>query len=206
MNKQALTTATGLDMSPTRTNFAADWLGPVEALTRFAPNARVALENEGEHEQAVLRYGIRIGGIGLLIGARVPSEFILPVPVSRVPNTPDWFAGLMNLRGALVPVFDLETLIGVEEDAEQAATAGSRSLFLVLDRGERAAALMIRSFPQALSDLKPLDEMPPAPSPLDECVSDAFVEDSSAWLEFDHVRLFEAFSWRLAKWGNASVR
>jgi twitching motility protein PilI len=206
MSKQALTVETGVDMSPTRTNFAADWLGPVEALTRFAPTARVTLESDGERKQADLRYGVRICGIGLLIGARVQSEFILPLPVSRVPNTPDWFAGLMNLRGALVPVFDLEALVGVGEDALQSTVAGSRPLFLVLDRGERAAALKIRRFPQTLSGLKPLDEMPPAPSPLDECVGDAFVEDGSAWLEFDHVRLFEAFSWRLAKSGNASVR
>jgi twitching motility protein PilI len=206
MNKQALTTATGLDISPTRTSFTADWLGPVEALTRFAPASRVALESEAENEQAELRYGIRIGGIGLLIGAQVPSEFIQPVPISRVPNTPDWFAGLMNLRGALVPVFDLELLVGVGEDTAQSPDTSSRSLFLVLDRGERAAALKIRGFPQALSGLKPLDEMPPAPAPLDECVSDVFVKDGSAWLEFDHVRLFEAFSWRLAKWGNAGIR
>ncbi len=206
MNKQALTAASGANISPARINFAADWLGPVEALTRFAPTARVTLESEAEHEHADIRYGIRVGGIGLLIGARVPSEFILPVPVSRVPNTPGWFAGLMNLRGALVPVFDLESLVGVDEDAAQPAVADSRLLFLVFDHGERAAALKIHGFPQSLSGLKALDEMPPAPSPLDECVSEALVENGSAWLEFDHVRLFEAFSARLANSGNASVR
>ena len=162
MNKQALNTATRLGINPARTSFAADWLGPVEALTRFAPTSRVMLESDAEHEQAELRYGIRIGGIGLLIGARVPSEFILPVPVSRLPNTPDWFAGLMNLRGALVPVFDLESLVGVDEDTAHSPASGGRSLFLVLDRGERTAALKIQSFPQALRGLKPLDEMPPA--------------------------------------------
>jgi twitching motility protein PilI len=193
-------------MSPTQNDVAPDWLRPVEALTQFAPTERVALDGESEPEQADTRYAIRVGDIGLLIGARVPSEFVLPVPVSRVPNTPDWFAGLINLRGALLPVFDLELMVANGRQAKQATVAGGRLLFLVLGRGERAAALKIHGFPQPLRGLEPLDQMPPIPSPLDECVTNALVENGSAWLELDHERLFEAFAARLAKPGKASVR
>ncbi len=198
MNEQVLKTATRLGVTSTRSAVAADWFGPVEALTRFAPTQHVALDNEDAHEHADIRYGIRFGTIGLLIGLQVPSEFILPLPVSRVPNTPDWFAGLMNLRGALVPVFDLALLLGVGKKPGPSALVGNRSLFLVLDRGEYAAALKINGFPQALSRLQPIDEVPPVPAPLDACVHAALVEDGSAWLELDHVRLFEEISKRIA--------
>jgi len=204
MNRQMLATTTEAGMNPTRSEVMSDWRRPVEALTRFAPEKRVALDGASEPEQADIRYAIRVGGIGLLIGARVPSEFVLPVPVSRVPNTPDWFAGLINLRGALLPVFDLESMIVSDRDAAQSTVANGRLLFLVLGRGERAAALKIHGFPQPLRGLKPLDQMPPVPAPLNECVSNALVENGSAWFELDHVRLFEAFSARLAKPGNAS--
>lgn len=206
MNEQMLATAAEPGASPTPNDGAAEWLRPVEALTRFAPTERVALDGESEPEQSDIRYAIRVGDIGLLIGARVPSEFVLPVPVSRVPNTPDWFAGLINLRGALLPVFDLESMVANDRDATQSTVAGGRLLFLVLGRGERAAVLKIHGFPQPLRDLKPLDQMPPIPAPLDECVSNALVENGSAWLELDHERLFEAFTARLAKPAKASVR
>jgi chemotaxis signal transduction protein len=199
-----LATASEAGMNPTRNEVGSDWLRPVEALTRFAPRERVALDHANEPEQADTRYAIRVADIGLLIGARVPSEFVLPVPVSRVPNTPDWFAGLINLRGAILPVFDLESMLVSDRDAAQSTVANSRLLFLVLGRGERAAALKVHGFPQPLRGLKPLDELPPIPAPLDECVSSAMVENGSVWFELDHVRLFEAFSVRLAKPGNES--
>ncbi len=204
MNGKMLATTTEASMNPAQSEVISDWRRPVEALTRFAPEKRVALDGVSEPEQAAIRYAIRIGGIGLLIGARVPSEFVLPVPVSRVPNTPDWFAGLINLRGALLPVFDLESMIVSDRDAAQSTVADGRLLFLVLGRGERAAALKIHGYPQPLRGLKPLDQMPPVPAPLNECVSNALVENGSVWFELDHVRLFEAFSARLAKPGNAS--
>lgn len=204
MNRQMLATATEAGMNPTRPEVGSDWLRPVEALTRFAPRERVALDRENEPEQVDTRYAIRVADIGLLIGARVASEFVLPVPVSRVPNTPDWFSGLINLRGALLPVFDLESMLVSDRDAAQSTVANSQLLFLVLGRGERAAALKVHGFPQPLRGLKPLDEMPPIPAPLDECVSNAMVENGSVWFELDHLRLFEAFSVRLAKPGNAS--
>ena len=199
-----LATETEAGMNPSRSEVISDWRRPVEALTRFAPEKRVALDGANEPVQADIRYAIRVGGIGLLIGARVPSEFVLPVPVSRVPNTPDWFAGLINLRGALLPVFDLESMIVSDRDAAQSTVANGRLLFLVLGRGERAAALKIHGFPQPLRGLEPLDQIPPIPAPLDECVSNAMAENGSTWFELDHVRLFEALSARLAKPGNAS--
>ena len=199
MNEQLLATAVAeWDTSSEQDNVATDWMNPVEALTRFAPTERVTLDGDSEPDESEVRYAIRIADIGLLIGARVPTEFVLPVPVSRVPNTPDWFAGLMNLRGAIVPLFDLASMLGADRDAAQTRDGG-RLLFLVLDRGERAAALKIYGFPQALRDLEPLEALPPVPAPLDTCVSQAMSGNGSAWFEFDHSRLFEAFSERLAK-------
>ena len=201
MNDMTQQANTDSGIATNSADLLSEWLGPVEALTRFSPNERIALEGADTSEHQETRYGVRIGGVGLVIGARAACEFILPVPVSRVPNTPSWLAGLMNLRGTLVPVFDLSLLIGqgpaVGESAAGTSAGRSRSLFLVFDRGPRAAALQIHGFPQALSGLEPLDHVPPPPPPLDECVSNAFAEAGVMWLEFDHERLFHALSQRL---------
>jgi purine-binding chemotaxis protein CheW len=48
-------------------------------------------------------------GIGIL---RVRE--IIPVPVlTKVPGTPDWIRGVVNLRGSVVPVIDLACKFGV---------------------------------------------------------------------------------------------
>ena len=132
----------------------------------------------------------------LLIPIAVLATFVINIELEKVAVLRDEVEGLE----LIAPMAHMSRVIAEHRRAD------SRLLFLVFDHGERAAALKIHGFPQSLSGLKALDEMPPAPSPLDECVSEALVENGSAWLEFDHVRLFEAFSARLANSGNASVR
>ena len=98
MKSHMLATAAEIDTTATRDDVARNWMRPVEALTRFAPAQRITFDEASKPAEDEVRYAIRVGDIGLLIGARVPTEFVLPVPVSRLPNTPQWFAGLINLR------------------------------------------------------------------------------------------------------------
>lgn len=42
-------------------------------------------------------------------------EIIKLVPITKVPNTPDFVRGVINLRGTVVPVIDLRLKIGMEE-------------------------------------------------------------------------------------------
>jgi twitching motility protein PilI len=59
-------------------------------------------------------------GIGCQLGierylvarADVREVMMMPPSVTRVPGTRDWVAGLANLRGQLLPVFDLRTFLG----------------------------------------------------------------------------------------------
>jgi purine-binding chemotaxis protein CheW len=44
-------------------------------------------------------------------------------PVPRIPCTPDYLLGVLNLRGAIVPVVDLRRVLGLGERALDAATA-----------------------------------------------------------------------------------
>ncbi len=48
------------------------------------------------------RYGIDVKSI---------IEVMPSVPVQRIPKVPDYFAGLLNYRGGVVPVLDLSQLI-----------------------------------------------------------------------------------------------
>jgi purine-binding chemotaxis protein CheW len=55
-------------------------------------------------------------------------------PAARVPGTPDWLRGLVNVRGALVPVADLQRKAGGPVDADP-------PWLVVVERDGRQAAL-----------------------------------------------------------------
>lgn len=41
-------------------------------------------------------------------------EILDPVPITRVPNAPDFVAGLINVRGTVVPLADLRVVFGMD--------------------------------------------------------------------------------------------
>ncbi len=59
-------------------------------------------------------------GIGCLLGNerylvsrdQVREVMMMPATITRVPGTREWVAGLANLRGQLLPVFDLRSYLG----------------------------------------------------------------------------------------------
>jgi len=74
--------------------------------------------------------GCRLGKENYLVArADVREVMMLPAQLTRVPGTKDWVAGLANLRGQLLPVFDLRTFLG----------AGN-------SRGSRAARVLVANY------------------------------------------------------------
>lgn len=84
------------------------------------------------------------------------AETLAVRPITRVFLSPDWLAGIMNLRGDVVAVLDLSRLLGM---APTIVTDESR---IVLARhAERRAGLLV----DRLAELRvaDLDELAPAP-------------------------------------------
>jgi len=89
---------------------------PFELLRELERRSRQALTGaanvDGDSEEWV--------GIGCLLGDerylvsrdQVREVMMMPANVTRVPGSREWVAGLANLRGQLLPVFDLRTFLG----------------------------------------------------------------------------------------------
>ncbi|MDD2723171.1 MAG: chemotaxis protein CheW [Methylovulum sp.] len=124
-------------------------------------------------------FGIRIGSLGFLISTAVYCEVLDKVQVSAMPNVHPWISGLLNLRGNLVPVFDLHRVL-----EEKAADPKKRRLFAI-DRGDKAAALWIDSFPEIKNSasLLPLEELPLLAPILQAFVTGAYEQDGQVWLK-----------------------
>jgi len=167
------------------------WLSPSAALNRFTLPQDL-LPTALPDARKRLRYGFQIGDIGLLINADTTSEVIEPVPICPLPNTPEWLLGLINLRGNLVPVFNLRQLLNLEESSQETFR------FLILGSSEQTVGFPIVSLPYAPDLSNKLSRLPPLPEALKTCVSEAYGKDGAVWLEFDHRSFFQTLTERIA--------
>jgi twitching motility protein PilI len=132
-------------------------------------------------------FGIRIGSLGFLISTANYCEVLDKVDVNALPNVHSWLSGLLNLRGNLVPVFDL--LFVLEEFPDH----NKRRLF-TMGRGDKAVALWIDAFPEIKDStlLRPLKVLPPLPQILKNFVIDGYEQDAQVWLKVKFYDLFKA--------------
>ncbi len=164
----------------------ADWLPPVAALAYFEPppGAHLVAARHVRIEEKRVRYGFRVGGMGLLINPDAGSE-VLPIPATAIlPGAPPGFVGLINLRGNLAPLYDLRVLLGLQPQA------GRQPLALLLGQGDDAVGLIIEGHPDALTRLTSLNDFPALPDMLAKYVPTAYTQDGVIWLEFDHHAFF----------------
>jgi len=132
-------------------------------------------------------FGIRIGSLGFLISTATYCEVLDKIQISSLPNVHPWISGLLNLRGNLVPVFDLHRAL-----EEQAADLKKRRLF-VIDRGDKAAALWIDNLPEIKTgaSLLALKKLPLLPENLQRFVTKGYEQDGQIWLKLKFEDFFK---------------
>jgi twitching motility protein PilI len=115
-----------------------------------------------------------------LIRPDTRSEVVTAVSIASIPNMPTWFLGMMNLRGHLLPVFDLHQLL------ETGPSRRDNRTLLVLDQGSDAVGIPIESLPHSVAINQALRHRPLLPEGLEAHVSTAYTVGKAIWLDFDH--------------------
>lgn len=132
-------------------------------------------------------FSIRIGSLGFLISTATYCEVLDKVQVSALPNVHPWIGGLLNLRGNLVPVFDLQRAF-----EEKPSDAKKRRLF-AMDRGEKAVAVWIDNFPEIKdkASLQASIDPPVLPAVLQRFVMGSYAQNGQIWLTVKFEELFK---------------
>jgi twitching motility protein PilI len=165
-------------------------LAPTLALTRgfthASSNAASVVRSSERAQEA--RQGFRIGELALMVRYEDGSELTEMPPLYRLPNTPEWFTGVANLHGLLVPVFDLGAFAGVPHSRD------ARRMLLVLSHGADAAGIVIDGLPRRLrwSEEQQADAAT-APARLASHVRGAALVDDLLWFDIDRASLLDAF-------------
>lgn len=166
------------------------FMSPLQALNRFAdlPHITTASEPQFDNTTGRMSYGFRLANLGFVISAETNSEVMEPLPIFPLPNTPSWFLGLSNLRGNIVPVYNLEKAFDIHADEE-----GKRYL-MVLGKNDQAVGVMISGLPQPLilDEAHVMTDQPPLPKSLREFATKTYMIDQQPWIEFDHRDFFQA--------------
>ncbi len=176
---------------------------PSQALNEFVPPA-MDLETRSESQSAV-RYGIEFAEIHLLIPQFGGSEVLLQSPTFQLPNTPGFLLGVSNIRGNIVPIYDLFKAFNLRRarpEAEQAEFVERRKQerqqrILVLGVGDRSVGLVIANLPEVVpvfDDSDRISELQPLPDRLAKFVLGGYVINGTHWHEVDFMQLIKDLS------------
>lgn len=171
-----------------------NWMTPEEALTRFQNAGVSLLELEVKQKNdSIARYGIKLGNIGVLLAEAVMSEVMNKFSIYPVPNTQPWMRGIINLRGNLVPIFDLRELMGID-------ATNKNEILLILDKGVDAIGIVIESLPKSydISNWASLLHVPKLPTGFSDYVTHVYSVDNELWLGLDHTGYFNSLREKVA--------
>ena len=171
---------------------------PTAALTRYVLDRSTMAAVDRRRDE--VRFGFRAAGRNFLLGAAESVQIIDARPVCPLPGTPAWCAGLINLHGFLLPVFDLAGML------DGAARASARYI-MVFGQGSRSAGIYIDSLPGAVTLNNAPEPVDPLQNALMEvCTDRQYRLGNQVWLQTSFDRLFTELSLRFQNHGTLKGR
>ena len=134
-------------------------------------------------------YGLVLGNFGLLLPTNIVSMVVEDkVPFCELPNTPIWLQGMANIDGNIVPVFNLRSMLGINE------TESMESKIVVIGQGEEALAIAVENLPirVRLNSADRLIGKPPLPKALQPFARDCY-KTERIWIDWDVQKFFSSF-------------
>ena len=148
-------------------------------------------ELDAEEENSIRLYGFKLGTIGLLLDKDLYRELFDGVRVTSVPLMPDYVSGLFNVRGNLVPVFDLNEKFHIKKLAEPT----QKRKILMLGQNDQMFGIEVEEIliPIMFSEEDKQDEVPGVHSSLDGFINSCYTKDGQRWYGLNHIALMSSF-------------
>jgi chemotaxis signal transduction protein len=147
------------------------------------PDAAVPAKDTGERRFR----GLRIGNLRLLVAHDAGGEIIEDARIFQLPRAAAWCRGLINLRGHLIPAFDLHESLGLTH------FRASRQWWLALGSGPDMLAFPVDTLPVSLVANEASVVRTQVPHALLRAHSgETFRINDELWLEFQHRAFFRS--------------
>ncbi len=103
-------------------------------------NTHMALTADSKPESF---FGFSIGSYHFMVAASCFCEVFVDIAIAAVPNAPSSLVGLSNVRGVLMPIYQLYSALNLERP--------KKSIIFSVGKGEAAVGILIDRLPISLS-------------------------------------------------------
>lgn len=146
-------------------------------------------------------YGFDVGPLTLLHDPYFQAEIIEDARIAPIPNTQNWFMGMFALRGHLIPVFDIGSLV-----SNTNSNSDANMKIVIIGANEEAAAIQIKSLPERiLPDSLVLKEEYDVPEFVEPSIRAAHSVEQTLWLDPDYPYFFELLGEHVGASGASGV-
>lgn len=167
-----------------------DTQGTVADINQFSKSYTDLYDLE-QLEERNLRYGFKAANYHFLIPKNLASEVIPMNQICVLPNTDSNILGVINLRGNLVPVFDLERVISGKD------TDSRYTYLFIIGSSDDIAAVPINELPASI-DLEHLQfdiqSSQKLPEHLTDFTQNICKENDNYWYEMNFIQWFSSIS------------
>ncbi len=148
----------------------------------------VGLPSGAQIEDDWVGIGFELCGEALIARMSEVSEILPPPDTIRIPGVLPWVRGLANVRGALIPVVDVQALL-----CGSYIRPGKKNRLLIINQDDIQAGMLVSEV-HGLRRFKPEDRKPEAQaaqSPLKGLIDGSFGDECRQWSVFSVKRLVD---------------
>ena len=150
----------------------------------FSPDDIIFPDNDVD--RPYVRYGYKIADMNFLVPEGMVSEVIQTPNIFNLPNSPAWIEGLINIRGNIVPVMNINKFLNNKKTDKQ-------KNILILNKSDSSStiAIVINGLPVSLehNDSKPT--VSDYSDSLVNYIEQGFHQNNADWVEFNPHELFK---------------
>lgn len=162
----------------------------IEDASSLFANKEIIFPDENA-ELITTRYGYIVADLHFLVPENITSEIIQDPKIFVLPNSPYWIEGLINIRGNIIPVMNIEKYL-------KKSSKKKMDKILVLNKSDdkNAMAFLISELPVSLELSDESSGTTEYPEELREYISEGFIQKGKNWAEFNPQLLFEKLAGR----------
>lgn len=144
------------------------------------------LPSEIEIKQTWSGIGFSVKGQRMVVPLGEIVELIHPPSATRLPSVQGWVIGLANVRGRLLPLFDLEAFLGGKLSNNKV-----KHRVLILEIGELYAGLVVSEAygMQHFSEDAPAVQLPESLTGIKDYTNGAYEMNGHVWTVFSPLKL-----------------
>ncbi len=138
----------------------------------------------------IVAHSFILGEIGFLLPNNMVSEVVQDLPLCQLPHVPRWLWGMANLRGNILPMFDLRDLFGYGQSDPR------RYKLLVINIGSEMVGIVIEALParEFFTAEEKLTGQPLLPDPLKIFARTCYKKNDRIWVDWSIEEFFTSLS------------